>query len=427
MTESAVVVYTGPTIGADDVRAVLPGAAVRPPAARGDLLDREWQPGDVAVLLDGHFRERRSVGHKEILRLLGSGVEVVGAASMGALRAAELAPCGMRGVGEVFAMYRRGDIDGDDEVGILHGPAERGYPAHTVALVNLRHAVAAGAAAGGAGERIVAAAKALPFTSRSWDELAGAVLEQDRTALGVLRDGIESRLWDLKRHDAVAALRAVAAGLPPVPAPPAVTFPGISDHQVRVRQSRREYAPGRWMSDMDVLDAARLFDPAHPARHERVLRGLLDDLAGVRGRDAFAQTVLGVDGPLPAALAGWLTDAERAGLSPGEQASTVAVRVWPVWQSADWRPAVLADLRAGPDWSRWRDLVARADEATEQARFRRSIPPAAACAQLFLRHWRAPGTRPEVEMARRGFTGHGELGDAVRRFFALDAAAGSGR
>lgn len=63
----SVVVYAGPTIDADGVHAVLPDAEVRPPAARGDLLDRPWRPGDVAVLVDGHFRERRSVGHKEIL------------------------------------------------------------------------------------------------------------------------------------------------------------------------------------------------------------------------------------------------------------------------------------------------------------------------------------------------------------------------
>ncbi|GLY94065.1 TfuA-like protein [Actinoplanes sp. NBRC 103695] len=427
MSGSAVVVYTGPTISADEVRAVLPDAEVRPPAARGDLLDRAWRPGEVAVLVDGHFREKRSVGHKEVLRLLGSGVEVVGTASMGALRAAELAGCGMRGLGEVFAMYRSGEIDGDDEVGILHGPAERGYPARTVALVNLRHAVAADAVPAEAGARIVAAAKALPFTFRSWDELAAVVAERDRPALRTLRDGIESGRWDVKRQDAVAALRAIAAGLPPAPAPPSVTFPGISDHQVLVRRSRREYAPGRWMSDMDVLNAARLFDPDHPARHERVLRRLLDEIAGLPGAEAFARIELGVDGPLPPALAAWLTDAERARLGPGEQATTVLLRVWPVWQSADWRPAILADLRAGRDWERWRDLVVRADAAAEQARYRLATPPPAACAHLFLRHWRAPGTRPEIEMARRGFAGPEELGEVVRRFFALDIASRRGR
>jgi hypothetical protein len=48
-----------------------------------------------------------------------------GAASMGALRAVELEPFGMIGTGRVF--------EGDDEVGVLHGPAEIGYPTLTEA------------------------------------------------------------------------------------------------------------------------------------------------------------------------------------------------------------------------------------------------------------------------------------------------------
>jgi hypothetical protein len=81
---------------------------------------------------------------------------------------------------------------------------------------------------------------------------------------------------------------------------------------------------------------------------------------------------------------------------------------------------VLAALRSADSWDRWSDLVAQADEAAHQARFRLAVPPPAACARLFLRHWRAPGTSPEIEMARRGFSSIEELGGAVRRFFALD-------
>lgn len=425
MSSPTVVVYAGPTIAEADVRAVLPDAELRPPAGRGDLLDRHWRPGDVAVLIDGYFRERRSVGHKEILHLISDGVRVIGAASMGALRAAELAPCGMRGVGTVYEMYRRGEIDGDDEVGMLHGPAAHGYPARTVALVNLRHAVRAAAAAGRVpevtGARIVAAAKDLPFVARSWSDLAAAVGEPDRPALDVLAAGIDSGEWDVKRRDARAALLAAGDGTP-APSVPAVTFTGISRHQLRVRRSRHEYAPGRWRSDMDVLDAARLFDPDHPARHGRVLGGLLDEIAAADGHTAaeYAYAKLGVDGPLPDALACWLTDAEIARLSPDERIRTLLIRVWPVWHSADWRPAVLADLRADPAWDRWCELVARADEAAEQARYRIVVPPPAICAQLFQRHWRVPGTHPRIELARRGFTGPEDLGPPARRFFALD-------
>ena len=57
---------------------------------------------------------------------------------MGALRAVELEPFGMIGIGRVFEAYRRGFLEGDDEVAVLHGPAEIGYPTLTEALVNFR-------------------------------------------------------------------------------------------------------------------------------------------------------------------------------------------------------------------------------------------------------------------------------------------------
>ncbi|GAB1642143.1 TfuA-like protein [Krasilnikovia sp. MM14-A1259] len=421
---SSVVVYTGPTVSADEVRAVLPQAHVRPPAARGDLLAERWRPGDVAVVIDGFFRERRSVGHKEILRLIDGGVDVIGAASMGALRAAELAPYGMRGVGEVYGMYAGGEIDGDDEVGVLHGPAAMGYPAQTVALVNLRYACRAA----GLSPRIVEAAKSLPFTSRTWAEIGALLDDADRAELPALERAIVAGDADLKRRDALAALEAAGTTGAERSAADAVVFTGLSDHEALTRRSRHEYAPGRWMSDLDVLDAARLFDPEYPLRHERVLSGLLDDLARDQDVDAaaYARTRLGVatDATLPDALAAWLTAGERAGRTPAAQVRLVMVRVWPVWQSVDWRAAVVADLRQSESWQRFTELVADADEAAEQARYRTAVPPPALCARMFQRHWPKQGTSPEIEMGRRGFAGPEELGATVRRFFAYDVQRG---
>ena len=46
--------------------------------------------------------------HKEILFALSEGIDVYGAASMGALRAAELDAFGMRGIGDVYSAYAEG-------------------------------------------------------------------------------------------------------------------------------------------------------------------------------------------------------------------------------------------------------------------------------------------------------------------------------
>jgi hypothetical protein len=63
---------------------------------------------------------------------------VFGAAGIGALRAAELDAVGMRGIGKIFEGYRDGILRDDDEVAVLHGPEELGYPPLTEALVNIR-------------------------------------------------------------------------------------------------------------------------------------------------------------------------------------------------------------------------------------------------------------------------------------------------
>ncbi|MET8141158.1 TfuA-like protein [Sphaerisporangium sp. NPDC005288] len=500
-----VVVYAGPTISPDEIRDVVPGARVRPPVARGDLLAEDWARGDTAVIIDGYYRERLSVGHKEILWLLGEGVEVIGAASMGALRAAELGPYGMRGVGTVHRMYATGEVDGDDEVAVLHGPASLGYPAGTVAMVNIRYGCREGARTdlvpAAIGERIVRAAKERPFAHRTWREMGEALGPDAGDALAALERMIGSGEWDLKRRDALYALRAAAtppASIPPgsipsasvsaMPAsaqamtgPPASGGPvfapvrpastpsasgapgaarpepeapgaagdrrpepavsgstgsrvaeavltGITHNEVLRRRSRREYAPGRWMSDLDLLTAGRLFDPGYPALHEEVLSGLLRDFAGESGAalEAYTRARLGVaEGEdLPPSLAAWLTDAEPAALPVAELLRLVMVRVWPVWQSADWRPAVLSHVRDTGRLREWADTVARADEATERSRGRLVVPPPEISGRIFLRHWRRDGSSAQVELARRGYNSAEELGRATRRFFALDVQSG---
>lgn len=430
MSSPNVVVYTGPTISRDEVLSVVPQARVRPPVARGDLLAETWSPDDTAVIIDGYYRERLSVGHKEILWLIDEGVHVIGAASMGALRAAELSPYGMSGAGTVFDMYATGEVDGDDEVAVVHGPADRGYPAGTVALVNIRYGCREGARTGlipaAAGERIVRAAKALPFMQRTWRELDAAVDSGDREHLGTLERLIGTGEWDVKRLDAMAALRAVGGRRGERSADWAAdtALTGITHYEALKWRSRREYAPGRWMTDLDVVNAGRLFGDDYPRLHEEALTGLLTDFAAAQGLgpEAYARARLGVAEPaaLPSVLASWLTESELAALPVAEQLRLVMVRVWPIWQSEDWRPVVLERVRESGHWHEWSEIVARADEAAERTRGRLAVPPPEICAKIFLRHWHRKGTSAEVELARRGFTGMQELGHTVRRFFALD-------
>src|SRR5262245_4299213 len=110
---------------------------MRPPAACGDIL-RAVRDGARAIgLIDGLFGDSPSVWHKEILAALAEGIPVYGAASMGALRAAECHRFGMIGVGRIFSEYRDGLRVADSDVAVVHGPAEVRYRPLTEALVDV--------------------------------------------------------------------------------------------------------------------------------------------------------------------------------------------------------------------------------------------------------------------------------------------------
>ncbi len=137
-----ITVFAGPCLAGVSRRdPCLRGVDLLPPAQRGDVLALLAEEPDVIVLLDGYFFTVPAVTHKEIVYALDAGVRVIGAASMGALRAAELGPQGMHGCGHVFRWFRDGELDGDDEVALLHAGAEDGYRQISVALVEVRWAL----------------------------------------------------------------------------------------------------------------------------------------------------------------------------------------------------------------------------------------------------------------------------------------------
>lgn len=205
------VIFVGPTLGPDEAQALLP-CALRPPAARGDLLRAVEEGAQAIGLIDGVFERVAAVWHKEILWALSRGVRVYGAASMGALRAAELAAFGMIPVGPIAEAFLRGELDDDDEVTVAHRGPEEGFAALSDAMVNLRSTLGAARAAGvlsaGAHDALVAAAKARFYGERSY----GALLAAGAPGVGAeeieaLRRFLPAGKVDQKREDARAMLR----------------------------------------------------------------------------------------------------------------------------------------------------------------------------------------------------------------------------
>jgi len=196
---------------------------ILPPAQRGDILTALCREPSTLVLVDGYYYSVPSVTHKELLYALESGVRVLGASSMGALRAVELESFGMEGVGGVFELFRDGDLDGDDEVAVLHATEEHAYRSLTVALVDVRHVldrwVAEGLVDAEAAQAVVTSLKELPFTQRHGSRARGLAEEHLGTGFGK-RLMKELERASLKQEDARLALRLALEEPSPPQSPP---------------------------------------------------------------------------------------------------------------------------------------------------------------------------------------------------------------
>ena len=99
-----------------------------PPATSGDLLALIPRGYKVIVLLDGYYNSVPAPWHKEILLALALGRTVIGASSLGALRAAELSDQGMVGIGKVFEQFSNSERSRDSDVALLHAPCTTKIP-----------------------------------------------------------------------------------------------------------------------------------------------------------------------------------------------------------------------------------------------------------------------------------------------------------
>jgi hypothetical protein len=208
---SHTVVFLGPSLPLARARAVLPEATYLPPIRRGDLTAALKEQPAIVGIIDGQFLQSLAVSPLEIFAVLRAGTTVVGAASMGALRAVEMSGFGMIGVGTIFRWFRDGRLVAEDELAVAYD-ADTGS-ASSDALVNMRHAFS----------RAVAEHVISRETRRVLIQLAKSVYFPERTyhstirlaegmvpaiELGRLRLWLRHRCPDLKADDALRLLRA---------------------------------------------------------------------------------------------------------------------------------------------------------------------------------------------------------------------------
>lgn len=216
------VVFAGPSIYGL-AKDTLAGIELHPPAACGDILRACRSDVSRIGLVDGVFESSPSVWHKEILLALSRGVRVSGAASMGALRAAECCHFGMEGVGRIFDQYRSGERSADADVAVLHAPAELGYRPLTVALVDAEATIAQLAGldmlAADEAAALCNTARKLHFKERTWRDVLGLanLAGSRRAALGdvVRRHGVSQKTLDAK--DLILRIKALDIEAPQRP------------------------------------------------------------------------------------------------------------------------------------------------------------------------------------------------------------------
>ncbi|CAN5427541.1 hypothetical protein BH10PSE6_BH10PSE6_03820 [soil metagenome] len=201
------IVFAGPSL-AEARLSCLSTATHAPPIKRGDLAAVGGY--DVIIILDGEFGQSDSVSPKEILGLIESGKTVIGAASMGALRASELDRSGMIGVGWVYDYFRRQAVRRDADVALAYSSFD--FKPMTVPMVDVEYwmerTYAAGLIDRQERRRVLSAARNIFFAERTaenlMDSMRRAVGDQVVRSVLAFSDG---EIPSIKSLDAEEAVR----------------------------------------------------------------------------------------------------------------------------------------------------------------------------------------------------------------------------
>jgi hypothetical protein len=207
-----IIVFLGPSLDRESAEKIL-SADYRPPARRGDILKAVRDGATIVCLIDGVFHQESAVAHREILAAVRKNVLVVGASSMGALRAAEMDTLGMVGVGTIYQMYRNGELVSDDEVALVFDPVS-GY-ALSEPLINIRFTLKKAERekiiSAADQDALLAAARSVFYPHRTYSRIAATAGEAlTDTVRDCFISWVEKNACDQKREDAIMALEYIA-------------------------------------------------------------------------------------------------------------------------------------------------------------------------------------------------------------------------
>ncbi|MDX2008842.1 MAG: TfuA-like protein [Myxococcaceae bacterium] len=289
----SVVVFLGPSLSLERARALV-DATFLPPARQGDVFRVLAQRPRVVVLIDGVFEAVPSVWHHELRAALASGAHVLGASSMGALRAAELERFGMKPVGRIAKAYASGARIDDADVVLLHGDADSAYRPLTVPLVNVQATLAHALEQG-----VLSRAE-----QRTLERRASETFYQARTWRGLI-EGM-TRWSPSRRHSALAWVRTNGVDQKALDAVEALELAARLDRDRSTRRARplrlSSFVRRRRLVDVDGPRVAALEtrDDVEALAAQGLRRLLLAEFAAMAGllpsEDHVAEALLDVDG-----------------------------------------------------------------------------------------------------------------------------------
>jgi hypothetical protein len=206
------IVFIGPSLTIEKARKIF-NADYRPPAKKGDFLRLLACINDddriIIGLVDGLFLQDYPPTPIEVFQLLiKKNMLVLGAASLGALRAVELEKYGMIGIGKIFELYKNNKIDADDEVAVTF--TEDTQLIQSEAMIDIRYnlfiALKKGVIDENTKRAAVKVAKSIYFPNRNYED----IIDETKRIHPSLSDYLESfrsyiskNRQSLKEQDAI--------------------------------------------------------------------------------------------------------------------------------------------------------------------------------------------------------------------------------
>ncbi|MHC1629145.1 MAG: TfuA-related McrA-glycine thioamidation protein [Candidatus Nezhaarchaeales archaeon] len=209
-----IVIFTGPSLNHKEASSIFSNALYMPPIKRGDAVKAFEKGASIIGVIDGVFFQDVAVSPRELLHLLDRGAIIVGGGSMGALRAAELDVYGMIGVGEIYEMYKRGEIYSDDEVALIFNPYTSEPLSEPLVNIrfNLKRLVEKGIIEHCMALELLKIAKNLHYTQRSYERMLEIALREDIISIETYEQitlFLKKFKVDLKKLDAIKVIEKI--------------------------------------------------------------------------------------------------------------------------------------------------------------------------------------------------------------------------